>query len=217
MPVRARREQDKDQRRIDILNVARELVFEKGLHAVTIKQIAQRAGLSVGAIYLYYKSKEDLYAALQVEALDLLSRYLRDACRGEASVENKIRVIAQATLQFRRDYKSYFDILDYFLSLPETIFPADIKARVDDHGNQVFTLIAEVVKEGIRQGMFKEVHPRIYAVIFWCSLFGTGKFRKLQSTILKDVDFDVLVEEMVEHFLDGLLSREGDGSEGADP
>ncbi len=217
MPVRARREQDKDQRRIDILNVARELVFEKGLHAVTIKQIAQRAGLSVGAIYLYYKSKEDLYAALQVEALDLLSRYLRDACRGEASVENKIRAIAQATLQFRRDYKSYFDILDYFLSLPETIFPADIKARVDDHGNQVFTLIAEVVEEGIRQGMFKEVHPRIYAVIFWCSLFGTGKFRKLQSTILKDVDFDILVEEMVEHFLDGLLSREGDGSGGTDP
>jgi len=217
MPLRARREQDKEQRRIDILDIARELVFEKGMHAVTIKQIAQRAGLSVGAIYLYYKSKEDLYATLQIEALDLLSRCLRDASCGEASVENRIRLIARTTLQFRREYKSYFDLLDYFLSLPETIFSAELKTRVDDHGNQVFTLIAEVVEEGIRQGVFKKVHPRIYAVIFWCSLFGTGKFRKLQSTILRDVDFDVLVDEMVECFIDGLRSEEGRRKEGSSP
>ncbi len=209
MSARARSEQDKKRRERDILSVARELIFKKGLHETTIKDIAQRAGLSVGAIYLYYKSKEDLYAALQVEALELMFHYLRNTCEGGTSVENKIQAIAQASLQFSRDYESYYDILEYFLSSPGTIFSIDFKSQVDSHGYQIINLIAEVIEEGIKEGVFKRVNPKIHAVIFWSSLFGSRKFRKLQTTILHDVDFDILIETMAEHFVDGLKREKG--------
>jgi TetR/AcrR family transcriptional regulator len=204
MSARARRAREKEQRRINILDTARELLFEKGLNATTVNQIARRADLSVGAIYLYYKNKEDLYAALQVEALELLSQSLEDACRGKSNVENKIRAIAQAALKFSEEHKNYFDIIDYFLSSPETIFSGDIKAQIDAHGNQAFSLIAEVIAEGISKGIFKKVDPKINSVIFWCSIFGTRRFKKLQTTILIDVDFNILLKEMVERFIDGL-------------
>ena len=204
MTARARREREKEARRINILDTARELLFEKGLNATSVNQIAKRADLSVGAIYLYYKNKEELYAALQVEALELLSQAIRDACRGKSSAENKIRAMAQAARKFSEEHKNYYDIIDYFLSSPATIFSADIKAQIDSHGNQAFSLLAEVIAEGIGKGIFKKVDPKINSVIFWSSFFGARRFGKLQTTILIDVDFDILFREMVEHFIDGL-------------
>ncbi len=204
MTARARREREKEQRSKDILDTARELLFEKGLNATTVNQIARRADLSVGAIYLYYKSKEDLYAALQVEALDLLSRTVEDACRGKTNVENKIRAIAEAALQVSGEHKHYFDIVDYFLSSPQTIFSADLKSRVDAHAIKTFRIMAEVIAEGTRKGVFRKVDPKLNSVIFWSSIFGIRRFRKLQTTILTDVEFNVLLQELVERFIAGL-------------
>jgi len=67
MGSKERREREREQRKSHILNTARELLLEKGLSATSINQIAKRSELSVGAIYFYYKDKEEIFAALQVE------------------------------------------------------------------------------------------------------------------------------------------------------
>lgn len=65
-----RKRQEREARRHRIQDAARPVFFERGFARASIEDIAKQAQLSVGAIYLYFKSKEDLY-------LSILERSLR--------------------------------------------------------------------------------------------------------------------------------------------
>ena len=71
MNPQERKRQEREARRHRIQDAARPVFFERGFARASIEDIAKQAQLSVGAIYLYFKSKEDLY-------LSILERSLRD-------------------------------------------------------------------------------------------------------------------------------------------
>lgn len=66
---RARTKAEKTDRRSFILSEAREMIDESGFDGVTMAGLAKRAGLAKGTLYLYVKTKEELFAQLFVEAL----------------------------------------------------------------------------------------------------------------------------------------------------
>ena len=55
------RKEQKEQRRIDILYKGLELFVNKGYKATKITDIADELNISVGLLFHYFKSKEDLY------------------------------------------------------------------------------------------------------------------------------------------------------------
>ena len=106
MGLKERRQREKNARRRQIIDAARSLLFEKGLPATSINQIAKRAELGVGTIYFYYQNKEELFAALQEEGLDLLLNDLREAYAEEEDSPARLRAAARAYLTFSRDRQS---------------------------------------------------------------------------------------------------------------
>jgi AcrR family transcriptional regulator len=56
----------KDARPLEILEAALSLFVEKGFAATRVEEVARRAGVSKGTVYLYYSSKEDLLKAVIV-------------------------------------------------------------------------------------------------------------------------------------------------------
>ena len=64
MQQRARTEEAKNQRRQALLAAALDEFFERGFTAARMDDIAARADVSKGALYLYFNSKEALFAAL---------------------------------------------------------------------------------------------------------------------------------------------------------
>jgi AcrR family transcriptional regulator len=206
MGAKERREREREQRKAQILDTARALLLEKGLNATSINQIAKRAELSVGAIYFYYKSKEDLYAALQVEGLELLNQTIRQSVQETSSPEENIRNIAMAYLKFSEKHKNYFDIINYFLASPEPIFSPELKIQVDERGKNNLTILTDTIREGIQNSLFKAVDPRRQAIILWSTLHGMIQFKKLEKTILAKENHQSLYLEAVERFLDGQRS-----------
>ena len=204
MGAKERREREKEQRKAQILDTARTLLFEKGLNATSINQIAKRAELSVGAIYFYYKNKEDLYAALQVEGLELLSRMVRQSVLDGGSPEENIRRVAVAYLKFSEEHKNYFDVINYFLASPEPIFSPELKSQVDEHGNDSLQILTEIISDGIRDGVFKPLEPRRQAIVLWGAFHGMIQLKKLEQTILASANHQSLYLEAVDRFLDGL-------------
>jgi AcrR family transcriptional regulator len=206
MGVKERREKEREQRKSHILNTARALLLEKGLNATSINQIAKHSELSVGAIYFYFKDKEELFAALQVEGLELLRQSIHRAVDGKSSPEEKIRSIAKAYLKFSEEHKNYFDIINYFLTSPETIFPPNLKTEIDEHGNTSILTLTAVIREGIDKGQFKKVDPRRQAIIFWSAFNGMIQLKKLEKTILVKDEYQSLYMEALDRFLEGLRS-----------
>ncbi|QRF56178.1 TetR/AcrR family transcriptional regulator [Variovorax paradoxus] len=68
-PVRAKRERRKEARPGELLAAALDLFVEKGYAATRSEEVAVRAGVSKGTLFLYFPSKEELFKAVVVENL----------------------------------------------------------------------------------------------------------------------------------------------------
>ncbi len=68
-PIRAKRERRKEARPGELLQAALELFVEKGFAATRVEEVAVRAGVSKGTLFLYFQSKEELFKAVVVENL----------------------------------------------------------------------------------------------------------------------------------------------------
>ncbi|WP_371169814.1 TetR/AcrR family transcriptional regulator [Aliiroseovarius sp. 2305UL8-7] len=78
--TRARSDDQKHERHAAILSAAREMIEELGFEGVKMSALANRAGLAKGTLYLYVRSKEELFLHLFLEAFEaLVMRFEREA------------------------------------------------------------------------------------------------------------------------------------------
>jgi len=106
MGLLERREKEKDNRRMLILEAARKLFFAKGFKNVTVDQIAKYAELGKGSIYLYFISKEEIYAQI---LLNDINKFHQQAL----SLLDKTKTAAELLCDFS------FLYIDVFLHDPE--------------------------------------------------------------------------------------------------
>ncbi len=68
-PVRQRRTRRKEARPGELLEAALSLFVEKGFAATRVEEVAARAGVSKGTLFLYFPSKEELFKAVVRETI----------------------------------------------------------------------------------------------------------------------------------------------------
>lgn len=78
-----------------------------GLAGANMRTIAERAGISVGALYKYYENKEDFFRACLDRSLEALDRTLAEVASGEAGFREYARRIIRALLRFSREHAGY--------------------------------------------------------------------------------------------------------------
>jgi AcrR family transcriptional regulator len=81
-----------------VLRAAIDLFVENGVHGTTIREIAARAGVSEGALYRHYKSKEDLARSLFVTHLERLTETVETALEEAPSYRAKVRAFVETCL-----------------------------------------------------------------------------------------------------------------------
>src|SRR5687768_12708870 len=85
-----RKAQERQARRRRIQEAARTVFAERGYAGASIELIARAAQLSVGAIYLYFRSKEDLYTSLVEDTLAVFDGDMAQV-REEVEVRGRLR------------------------------------------------------------------------------------------------------------------------------
>ena len=208
MGIKQRRRREKQQRRHQILDAARSLLFRNGLKAISINQIAREAELSVGTIYFYFRGKEDIFAVLQEEGLTLLEEDVLRAHEKGSEAKDSLHNIAQAYLHFSQQHKNYFDVINYFLSAGEILFEPEIKAQVDQHGNRILKIVERALCAGIEEGQFRRMHVRRHALLFWVMLHGLVPFRKMQDTLLAGDSLTMFSRFAVDNYIRSLSPME---------
>jgi TetR/AcrR family transcriptional regulator len=204
MGLKERRERERGERREQILRAARILLTTEGLHTTSIAKIAREAELGVGTIYFYFKSKEEIFSAVQMEGLELLRESVDAAVKRKTREEDQLRAAAGVYLEFSREHRDYFDVISYFLSSSRVAFSPRLKEQIDESGNRILSLIEDIVERGMKKGVFKEVDGRKFVLMLWGTLHGLIQFRKLQTTLLKGENHQVLAEYAIDHLVTGL-------------
>jgi AcrR family transcriptional regulator len=109
-PRKRRNQALADVRRELLLDAARAAFFELGMEKASIREIAQRAGYTPGAIYSYFASKEEVYGALLGESLDRLNACTQEAQRKAATDVDRLRSTARAFFDFYRENPRDLDL-----------------------------------------------------------------------------------------------------------
>jgi AcrR family transcriptional regulator len=95
-----KREQTKVQNRQAILDAAREVFGELGYDNVTVRDIIRRTGLAAGTFYNYFKSKEEVFAALADDGARRFAPLLKGLRAHAQDFESFVRAAIQAYFGF---------------------------------------------------------------------------------------------------------------------
>jgi len=169
MPVAERRLREKEARRQQILDAAREIFFAKGFEGATIEEIAEKTELSKGALYLYFSSKEEIYITLMLEGSQILHGMLKKSASQNLPADTLLRRLGQAYLRFYREYTEYFRMLFLYyssLSIHQKVGP-ELCERCEMQAKQSLELVAAIIQKGVDQGLFKSCNPMDQAVLVW--------------------------------------------------
>ncbi len=130
----ARQKTLSDARRQHVLDSARTVFFELGLEGTSIREIAKHAGYTPGAIYSYFASKEDVYAALLGESLERLNEAVQAAVGSPASKpEKRLAAAAKAFFQFYAENPRDLDLGFYLF---QGMQPRGLTAELNEQLNQ---------------------------------------------------------------------------------
>lgn len=201
MGVKERKALERQNRKNQILDAARNLLFSSGIDSVSINKISKQAELGVGTIYFYFKNKEQIFTELQEEGLELLYSTIFQISETKIPHEEKLRQIALSYYDFSQEYKNYFDLINYFLTSPKVFFEPDLKNQIDMSGNKILLIIQKIVAEGTEQKIFKEEDPQKFSIMFWGTLHGLTHFKKFEKTIFGNQNLEEIYEFSVKKLI----------------
>ncbi|MFQ5479283.1 MAG: TetR/AcrR family transcriptional regulator [Candidatus Binatia bacterium] len=170
---RSRRTREREQRRADILEAARRVFAEKGFSQATIEEIADGCELSPGTIYLYFRSKEELYVSLLFQAMELFEENFRKILSSRRRPERKVRAVWDFFFDFYTEYRELYRVFLFLHSdrlcdvLSETVVSA-----VNSRSARNFFVGAEIIKETMTAGVYREVDPLETVDTLWSLFLG---------------------------------------------
>lgn len=197
-----RKQREQAQRRQAIVDAARQVFFDKGFMATTMDSIADGCQLAKGTLYLYFKSKEELYVSIMAEGLRLLEADL-DGVRGlPLAGDALLGEVLQRYYAFYEKNRRYFTII--FLSSQP-----DVRERVPDglfsecmaSAKACMQVLSDVIEQGIEEGIFRRVNAWAFANILWSTVNGIIMHYE-QGSLYRDEILQLPLQEMLQQALD---------------
>ncbi len=145
-----KREQTKVQNREIILDAARKVFAELGFGATTVRDIIRATPLASGTFYNYFKSKEEIYQAIQYEMALTIRPRLRDQRKTAKSVEEFISGTFLTFMEFVAEDHTNFRTMRH--SADTTRIRVDTPEVVAG-----FEELREDIEKAIQEGLFPPV------------------------------------------------------------
>jgi AcrR family transcriptional regulator len=197
----------KDERPAEILEAALAVFAERGFAATRMDDIARRAGVTKGTIYLYFESKEAVFRSLVSESIGAtIGAVTAAAERFDGSAADLLRMVLRGIGTFVRESDRV--VLPKIFLAEAGNFPAlteFYRREVVDRG---LALLTSVIARGIARGEFRALEPEhvarlcigpLLVAVFWRTTF--AKFDTIPY------DFHGLIETHIDVLLRGLAAE----------
>ena len=155
MGLLERRGKEKDSRKKLILKSARTLFFKKGFNNVTVDEIAKSSELGKGSIYLYFNSKEEIYA-------QILLNDIEDFNQQVSVLLNKKKIAADLLVEFSSIYVDFFFndgelfriLMTYMLQPAKMNLTEKLNSQILTANARSIDVIGKILKLGVSSKEF---------------------------------------------------------------
>lgn len=173
------KKREKEQRRNDIIDVARKLFAEKDFDGVSMDEIAAKVGLGKSTLYLYFKNKESLYFAVVLRGIRIWVEMVKEGVKKGNTGLEKLTLYGNVNREFSNKYPDYFRLLYSPTSIKKQ-FDRD-KMNSSEEFREVRELFKEImsigidlIQKGIDEGQIRpDVDPTEAAILL--SVIYNGK------------------------------------------
>jgi AcrR family transcriptional regulator len=140
-----------------ILQTAADLFRERGYRATTLDHIAARLGMSKASLYKSFHAKEEMLAVISRRTIETFTRELALVLRSDLTPEEKLRRVVRDHVRFVIANRSFLTV---FFS-EEANLPARLARALAQQKDRYDKGIESLVVDGVKQGVFRDVPPRL--------------------------------------------------------
>jgi AcrR family transcriptional regulator len=212
--IEERKEREKEHRKEEILDAAQKVFFEKGLPTATMDEIAEAAELSKGTLYLYYKSKEDLYLGVMMRGMQALYTEYEGLAASHDSPLQKIVKLSELYIDFFSSNRKFFRMF-HFLQMPQ--FHKQVSGEMQQYcgteSRRLWDIVIGIMKQGMESGILRsDLNPIEIGIIFWSSstalmLRGDTEGERWKERF--NIDMSHTLEVSNQLFLNAILTDKG--------
>jgi len=192
--------QGRADKRSLITEAAVDVFAAKGFHQARVSDIARRAGVADGTIYLYFKNKEDLLLSIFEEKMDQLLGGLGEALAETNDPVERIRRFARFHFEQVRDNRAAAEVLQVELRLSNKF----LKEYRPEKLWAYLGVFGQIVREGQAAGLFRsDIDPFIG---MW-SFFGALDELAMQWVLSRKQDrfpLEAAADQVADVFIRGM-------------
>ncbi len=135
-----------------ILDVAKKIIEEKGFHNTRVDDIAERAGVAKGTLYLYFKSKDDLFSKLIEREYNKVVAGLVKVVELKDDVTSKLDAVIEGFLKYMEENRDFF--LSIMYEAP-SIKKDNLRKRIRENNRVIQETLGRLIEEGIKEGIIR--------------------------------------------------------------
>ncbi len=211
-----RRSREKEQRIQSILDAAQKVFSEKGYLKATMEEIAWEAEVTKPTVYLYFKTKDDLFYTLMLPLMEDMHQQLEELEKRLESgkIKDGTTLIKGLFKSFYHGYKSSpdtFRIIQLFQQqgLGREMDPNVMKALVEK-GRMNFDIGRRVLEKGMELGLIRKVNIYEMGDAIWGAFVGITQLEDIKADEQKNHTLKERTLRLVEQlFAEALTIRTG--------
>lgn len=141
----------------NILSAAKKLFKQNGIDKTTMDDMALEAGISKSTIYVYFKSKDEIYNEIVYEYFLILRDSFEKISKKNMTFEEMCYAICFELVGFREKYPIYFEVLLSTISIKEKDFKKyPILKKIYDTGENINLIISTILEKGKKENVIRE-------------------------------------------------------------
>jgi AcrR family transcriptional regulator len=137
---------------ISIFNATLKLSNEVGFQSMTLRDLSRETKLSMGALYNYFPSKDELFKIIHINGINLIANIMNDYIKNETHPEQRMRTAIKIHIYLSEVATHWF----YFLYMEtKNLKREDRKISME---SELFTekLFTDIISDGIKAGIYAE-------------------------------------------------------------
>lgn len=173
------REDQKEKRRQEILFAGLDLFIQKGYSGTTIKDIAGAVGMSVGLLFHYFASKEELF-------VELIRLGIEGPMNTMQPTQMEPLAFFESTAkQILSFIKSEPFVAKMFVLMNQAYYSEDVPERVKEmmRGFDIYTPTSMLIQFGQANGTIREGDPLALTITFWGAIQGVAETIAMDSSL----------------------------------
>ena len=131
------------------------LSYHKGFQAMSLRDLSRETGLSMGALYRYFASKDELLSIILQQGQSMIKRAMADCAREAGTARDRLRAVIRTHIFLSEYARQWF----YFIFMEARSLEPESLARALDMEAYTEKLIIDILKQGRRTGEFLKRDP----------------------------------------------------------